>query len=278
MYRDPRGTLYHPHTREEIPLGTIAVESYRRPAWTFNKILYCEKEGFTEIMKSVGWPERHDCALVSSKGFASRAVRDVFDLLGETDEEITFFCVHDADAYGTMIYQSLREATRARGARRVEVVNLGLEPAEALAMGLEPEPVTGDKAKPVAAYVPPEWREWLQTHRVELNAMPTRRFIDWLDAKLAPYAGKVVPPQEVLVGRLAQGVEGSLRGTITRRVLADAGIEGLVERAVGDRATLLDSAAATLSADVAAALADNPSAPWTAPVSRIAEGIARARP
>jgi hypothetical protein len=107
MYRDPRGALYHPHTGQEIPLGTIAVENYEPPRWTFNKLLYCEKEGFNEIMKSVGWPERHDCALISSKGFASRAVRDVFDLLGETDQEIVFFCVHDADAYGTMIYQSL---------------------------------------------------------------------------------------------------------------------------------------------------------------------------
>ena len=31
LYRDPRGTLYHPHTRESIALGTIAVEEYERP-------------------------------------------------------------------------------------------------------------------------------------------------------------------------------------------------------------------------------------------------------
>ena len=72
MYRDDRGVLYHPHTGETIPLGTRAVEEYRRPAWTFNKILYCEKEGFFPILVDAQWPERHDCALLTSKGYASR--------------------------------------------------------------------------------------------------------------------------------------------------------------------------------------------------------------
>jgi hypothetical protein len=276
MYRDPRGTLYHPHTGEEIPLGTIAVENYDPPRWTFNKLLYCEKEGFIEIMKSVGWPERNDCALVSSKGFASRAVRDVFDLLGETDQDIKFFCVHDADAYGTMIYQSLKEATRARGARKVEVIDLGLNPDEALEMGLEPEPITGDKLKPVADYVEPEWRDWLQGHRVELNAMPTRQFLDWLDAKLTPHAGKVVPPPDVLTGRLAEGVEAKVRERVTVRVLAEAGLDDLVARSVAERAPAVEAAGGTIARDVTRALRKNPHEPWSAPVERIAERIAKA--
>ena len=67
MYRDDRGTLYHPHTGEHIPLGTRNVEAYRRPAWTFNKILYCEKEGFFPILIDAKWPERHDCALLTTR-------------------------------------------------------------------------------------------------------------------------------------------------------------------------------------------------------------------
>ncbi len=82
MYRDNRGLLYHPHERSEIPLGTRSVEEYERPAWTFNKILYCEKQGFFPILRAAKWPERHDCALLTSKGFASRAARDLLDLLG----------------------------------------------------------------------------------------------------------------------------------------------------------------------------------------------------
>jgi DNA topoisomerase VI subunit A len=141
MYRDNRGVIYTPHTGEEIPLGTLNVEQYRRPEWTFNKILYIEKEGFFQILKDEKWPESHDCALMTSKGFASRAARDIIDLLGETGEEITVFFVHDADAFGTMIYQSLQESTKARPALKLQIINLGLEPREALKLGLRVEPV-----------------------------------------------------------------------------------------------------------------------------------------
>ena len=67
-YRDPRGTFYHPHSRDSFPLGTLQVEKYRRPEWRFNKVLFIEKEGFFEALKADGWPERHDCALMTSKG------------------------------------------------------------------------------------------------------------------------------------------------------------------------------------------------------------------
>ena len=178
MYRDPRGTLYHPHRRESIPLGTLQLERYRRPEWTFNKILFIEKEGFFEALKEAAWPERHDCALLTSKGQPTRAARDLLDLLGETGEEILFFAVHDADAAGTLIYQSLQEATRARPGRKVRVINLGLEPEEAVAMDLEVEDVdAGERRKPVAAYVPADCQHWLRHHRVELNAMTTPQFI-----------------------------------------------------------------------------------------------------
>ena len=45
MYREPRGSITHPHRDETITLGTLMVEEYERPAWTFNKLLYIEKEG-----------------------------------------------------------------------------------------------------------------------------------------------------------------------------------------------------------------------------------------
>ncbi|HEV3189503.1 MAG TPA: hypothetical protein VGY54_03350, partial [Polyangiaceae bacterium] len=153
MYREPRGTIYHPHRKETITLGTLMVEDYERPPWTFNKLVYIEKEGFSEALKEEHWAERHDCALLSSKGFTTRAARDLVDLLAEHDEPITIFCVHDADAFGTMIYQTFQEETKARDARKIKIINLGLEPWEALAMGLEVEIVKeGERRKPVADY------------------------------------------------------------------------------------------------------------------------------
>ena len=72
MYREPRGSIYHPHKQETITLGTLMVESYERPVWLYNKLVYIEKEGFAEALKAVRWAERHDCTLMSSKGFKPR--------------------------------------------------------------------------------------------------------------------------------------------------------------------------------------------------------------
>jgi hypothetical protein len=116
MYREPRGSIYHPHRGETFTLGTLMVEEYTRPLWTFNKLVYIEKEGFGEALKGKRWPERHDCALISSKGFGTRAARDLVDKLAQHDEPVEVFLVHDADATGPMIFQTFQEATKARAA------------------------------------------------------------------------------------------------------------------------------------------------------------------
>ena len=77
MYREPRGSIYHPHLGETITLGTLMVEQYERPIWYFNKFVYIEKEGANEALKEVRWGERHDCSIGSSKGFTTRAIRDL---------------------------------------------------------------------------------------------------------------------------------------------------------------------------------------------------------
>jgi len=225
MYRDPRGMLYHPHTKETIPLGTIAVEQYSRPEWTFNKILYCEKEGFISILCEAGWPERNDCALVTSKGQASRAVKDLFDLLGETEEELLFFCIHDSDAAGTVIYDSLQNETKSRPGRKVKIINLGLDPWEAEEMNLPVEKVDRKSRQPVGSYVKSiysgYYEEWLQSNRVELNAMTTPEFMNWLDDKISLYGnGKILPPPDVaekeLTGELERQVEDLLKEKILK--------------------------------------------------------------
>src|SRR5262249_32940121 len=103
------------------------------------------------------------------------------------------------------------------------IVNLGLEPWEAVEMGLEVEDVEeGEKRKPVADYVleredeasdGESWEEWLQTHRVELNAMTTPEFIRWLDSKMVEHGdGKLIPPPAVR--------EGGLEGQVTAALVA----------------------------------------------------------
>jgi hypothetical protein len=277
MYRAVRGVLYHPHAGTEIPLGTREVERYRRPEWTFNKILYIEKEGFVSNLREDGWPERHDCALVTCQGFASRAVRDVLDLLGETDEPLTFFCVHDADGPGTKIYEALQEETRARGRRKVEIINLGLDPAEAVEMGLQVEPVErkGGERVPVASYVDAEWTEWLQRHRVELNAMPPAQFIAWLDSKMEAHdEGKVIPPAPVLRATLATAVHEELRTTITERILREAEAETQIAAAIEASEATIEAHAAELGELVADALDEDPEEQWREPLVRLGAEIA----
>jgi hypothetical protein len=249
MYREPRGSITHPHRGETITLGTLMVEEYRRPAWNYNKLLYIEKEGANEALKANDWPERHDCAVMSSKGFSTRAARDLIDKLAEHGEPIEVFCAHDADGYGTVIHQTLQEATDARGARNIKIFNIGLEPWEAITMGLGVEDVEvtqtkrgEDRRKPVADYIrarrdrAPDgatWEEWLQTHRVELNAMTTPQLIEWLDGKMAKAKhGKLIPPAEVLEAELATRIEQKTRAAITERILHDAGFEAQVAAAI----------------------------------------------
>lgn len=277
LYRDARGVIYHPHTGQEIPLGTLNVEKYERPDWTFNKILYSEKEGFFGILKDTGWPERNDCALLTSKGFASRAARDVLDLIGKTQEEIYFFCIHDADASGTLIYQALTEATRARGARKVHVINLGLDPWEALDMGLQVETFrdgTGkrERALPVADYVNEHWEEWLQTQRVELNAMTSPEFVRWLDEKFSAYAEKVVPPTRVLADHLEEKTRKSVAQALASQILAQAGFDGQVDAAMVTARRAMESL--DLERIVRGGLSAEPELRWDSPLDRTAEEVA----
>ena len=228
-----------PHRRETITLGTLSVEDFERPPWTFNRLLYIEKEGFSEALKDIGWPERWDCAVMSSKGFTTRAARDLVDKLAEHSEPCTVFCVHDADCFGTMIFQTFQEATRARGARKIRIVNLGLEPWEAVAAGLDVEEVeSGEKYKPVAHYVLDRpngdyWEDWLQDHRVELNVMTTPEFVEWLDAKMAEHQQeKPIPPPEVILQELEERLSEQLREAITARILREAGLDRQVADAL----------------------------------------------
>src|SRR5689334_2836853 len=64
MYREPRGSITHPHRDETLTLGDLMVERYVRPEWIFNKLVYIEKEGANEALKAVGWLERHDAAVM----------------------------------------------------------------------------------------------------------------------------------------------------------------------------------------------------------------------
>ena len=150
------------HGRDDLA-GDAGRRGIRAAPAAFNKVLYIEKKGFFPALLEAKFAERHDCALMSSDGYATGAVRDLLDMLGDGPEVVTIFCVHDADAYGTMIMQSLQDETACRPGRNFKVINLGLEPEEAVAMAAAgqveierlPEEAPGRRRrKPVRATCP----------------------------------------------------------------------------------------------------------------------------
>lgn len=272
LYRDNRGTLYVPHGGGEIPIGTKSVAQFKRPSWTFHKILYCEKEGFFPTLRSAQWPERWDCALLTSKGYASRAVKDLLDMLEDDGEPVMCFCIHDADSDGTMIFQSLVEETASRGKRKVEIVNLGLDPAEAVTMGLPSEKVDRSKGKSPADYVSPEERDWLRRHRIELNAMTTPQFLSWLDRKMEQFEPKkLIPPSGVIQEEFERELFSSVEGAVTEKILREARAKEQIQAAFKE--TKEKVAGESWEQEIREALEKRPALGWRAPVKVIAEEI-----
>ena len=161
LIREARGNYSIPHSSADaVPLGTQSVRAFLRPPWAFNKIVAIEKEDLRLMLRQAGWDKRHDAFLTSAKGFTTRAARDLIDKIADTTEPVKVFSVHDGDWAGTLIQHTLQHATLARAARKIEIVDLGLQPWEGIALGLSVEkiPVSYTKngkpiRRPVGDYV-----------------------------------------------------------------------------------------------------------------------------
>jgi hypothetical protein len=208
LWRDPRGHLHEPHTGKVLGLGTLEVATYAFPPYTFDKVLYVEKEGEMPKLKAAKLAERYDMAIVSGKGYPAEAVRTLFERAEEGDYQL--FVFHDADIDGYNIARVMREATRRMPGYSVEVVDIGLTVEDALEMSLDSEPFGRKKRLPWMLYrklsdVAVEY--FTRRHeRFELNAiLPNTRRIEYIEEKLAENGvrGKVVPPDDKL-GELAE--------------------------------------------------------------------------
>jgi hypothetical protein len=249
LIREDRGYLYLPLEADPIPLGTLSVREYRRAAWLFNKLVVIEKNDLARLLQQAGFCERHDCAVMTNVGFSTRAGRDLIDAIAATDEPVQVFSIHDGDSYGTLIHHTLQHATLARGARRIEIIDLGLQPWEGVALGLQVEEVEVElrengkpKTRPVGEYVRGRtdrapsgetWEQWLQRRRVELNAFTPRELVDWLDRKMSHFAGKVIPPCDILVDQFANSVRDRVGTEIERRI--DARLEAKTRTIVDEK-------------------------------------------
>jgi hypothetical protein len=216
LYYDPRGVLYEPHTGKAVPLGTREVESYRFPDWLFNKILYVEKKGLMPILRAAKLAERYDMAIVAGEGYASEAVRLLFNTASK-DQGYQLFVLHDSDPAGYNIARTLREETRRMPGYQVEVIDLGLHLQEALDLGLPTEKFARKNDLPGGLHLteieeeyfrgqPHGKKSWI-CQRVELNAFTAPALVQYIEAKLeeAGAFGKVIPPEDDLVYK-ARGI------------------------------------------------------------------------
>ncbi len=161
--------------------------------------------------------------------------------------------------------------TAARKGRKVNVINLGLEPSDALQIGLDVEKVDRKGKVAVADYVPIVWSEWLQTNRVELNAMTTPQFIEWLDHKMEESGnGKLIPPNRVMMNKLKEFATEKIEGRVRDRILREAGFDNQVLEATSRINPLLEKESGLLRGIVIDNLKKVPENQWSKPVENFA--------
>ena len=289
MVRDARGIFMS--RSGSFALGTAEAAAYNRPVWEYHKLLYCEKEDILRILDQAGWWQRHDSSMETAKGYSSRAARDIIDDIADTSdrEPIAVFGLHDADAPGSMIAQTLQEATRARGRRRIEIIDLGLYPWQAIKMGLPVEKVSYDNPHPVSELVRTsterhpktgevvDWDDWLQHHRIELSALTPAKLIAFLDEAVEQHGTlKVVPPPGIAARELWSTIEGEVQDQERERVLAEA--EERISTAVAERLRTIRPLLPTpddLVIHISETVAKHRRQHWTDVVGDVANGIAK---
>jgi hypothetical protein len=241
LYREPRGTLHHPHDphgRDDVRLGTREVQQYFPPAWSYDKILVIEKTGLWPPVKEAHLAEKYDMAVITNEGYSTEACRDLLASL--PPGKVQIFVLHDADPHGYNIARTLGEETARMPEHHIEVIDLGLSVEDALAQGLESEPEIRSTALPagIVPHLSATALQWFtgkeavrnyhgkvtQWHcrRVELNAFSSPELIAYIEQGLARHGatGKVVPADHVLRSSVQRSIEASLLG-VDDRVIED---------------------------------------------------------
>src|SRR5215216_6823902 len=238
LWRDPRGHLHEPHTGNSVALGTREIAAYQFPEYTFDKILYVEKEGELPKLQAAKLGERYDMAICSGKGQPTEAVRTLFDRAEGGDYQL--FVFHDADLDGYDIARVMAEETRRMPGYFVDVIDIGLTIEDAVEMGLVSEPFSRQRniswelrmglsglAKEYL-YQRPAYGKGIKGHRFELNAiLPDTSRIEYIERKLEENGvrGKVIPPEAALKERrekmYREKVEGWVDDIIAEMLDAD---------------------------------------------------------
>ncbi|MEI8373691.1 MAG: ATP-binding protein [Planctomycetota bacterium] len=247
MYCDPRGYLIEPHTGNVIPLGTREVDAYTIPYHLFNKILYIEKKGLHPLFREAKLAEKYDLAIICAEGYACKAAKVL--LTAAKAQSMTLMSLHDADPAGYNIARTLREATATCPDYKMDVIDIGLQLDEALAMGLQTEFFYRKNALPSAIKMSEAERKYFtgeevsldgkrrwKAQRIELNALAKDpdRFIAWIEGKLQGLglAKKLLPPPAVIKQTAEQHRDQALLDSATEHLFEILDVSGMAAKMV----------------------------------------------
>jgi hypothetical protein len=227
---DARGHFAEPHGGKRFGVGTLEVRDYLRgvrdpslieaalsaaniscygPKHNFGALLFIEKEGFDPLLKSAQIANRFDTAIMSTKGVSVTAARELADQIC-ADHDIPLLTLHDFDKAGFTIAGTMQRDTRRYEFRNdIEVINLGLTLADVQEMNLEFEHQFIPKGRKSAmmanlrengateeeiAFMFADFDATRSLRRVELNAMTSPQFVEFLERKLRKAGVEKIAP------------------------------------------------------------------------------------
>jgi hypothetical protein len=267
---DPRGTLTIPGARHttRIPVGTVQIDNHLSGArvspdpyeeaegekfateWPslaagqrYQAVLYIEKEGFGPLLEEARIAERFDLAIMSCKGQSVVAARRFVDEVCAAGGGVPLLVVHDFDKAGFEISQRLTSVSDwAEEYDRVayefqndiDVTDLGLRLADIDQYQLRGKAercrFRGHFARDSIAT--PEEQAFLRSgQRVELNALSSPQFVEWLEAKLTEaLPGRLIPADDILadayrralaIGSINRAIDKARKKAIARTKKAE---------------------------------------------------------
>ncbi len=175
------------------------------PQHRYRNILFVEKEGFDELLRTARIAERYDIAIMSTKGQSVIASRMLIDQIRPYVDHI--FVLHDFDVSGFSICGTFgTDSERYTFENPAEIIDLGLRLVDVERLGLQAEPVVikGNaeaRADTLERHGATEQEiDFLlgrtdgKPRRVELNAMDSGVFLDFLERKFEEHGVKKVVP------------------------------------------------------------------------------------
>ena len=208
---EQRGSFHSPFSGASIPLATKDVLEYINrhysneissitstvydlpPELQFQQALFIEKAGFNEILRQSGLVEKLNIGLMSTQGFGTRALKKLTKFFIEIG--IKVYVLHDCDIAGYLIAEKFLEGSKTFQ-EKLDVIDIGLTVADVKRLNKvdDAEIVYYKKSYTNVLYrFTVEERDFFvkdsyrgEYRRVELNALSTPEFLEFVESKIKP--------------------------------------------------------------------------------------------